>query len=56
MDLKYTTALKGLAIFLIVMGHTIYFMNPSIQTGPIREIGVAIFLMLSGYGVNGTNI
>lgn len=50
LDIKYTTYLRGIAILLIIIAHfaggwTRYFT-------PCGGIGVAIFLFLSGYGIN----
>lgn len=50
MDINYTTALKGFSILLIVWAHT----GAKLSVGSIQfiaGIGVALFLICSGYGL-----
>ena len=45
---NYTTSLKGIAIVIIILCHTMGC-RPRVFT-PLGGIGVAMFLILSGYG------
>ncbi len=48
----YTNALRGLAIIMIMYGHICGRYNESVWFSPFACTGVAIFLLLSGYGNN----
>lgn len=50
MDKSLTTQLKGIAITLITIGHCFGDFTRAIT--PFGGIGVALFLILSGYGLN----
>lgn len=54
MDKHYTTIYKGLAILLIILCHTAGSFGGGRFTlfTPLGGIGVAVFLLLSGYGLN----
>lgn len=47
---KYTTTLKGIAIVIIILSHTMGCFTRVFT--PLGGIGVAMFLILSGYGLN----
>ena len=48
----YTNALRGLAIIMIMYGHICGRYNESVWFSPFACTGVAVFLLLSGYGNN----
>lgn len=48
---EYTNCLKGIAILLIIIGHISGTMGTVIFS-PLGGTGVALFLILSGYGIN----
>ncbi len=50
MSISYTTFLKGIAILIVMLGHMGNFWGISYFT-PLGGIGVACFLILSGYGL-----
>lgn len=52
LDRNYTTALKGVAILFIMYGHCACFWPGGRLTSPFGGIGVSLFLILSGYGLN----
>ena len=47
---NYTTSLKGIAIVIIILCHTMGCFTRVFT--PLGGIGVAMFLILSGYGLN----
>ncbi len=51
LDIKHTTYLRGVSIILIVFCHIVAAYGYRYAT-PLGGIGVAIFLFLSGYGLN----
>lgn len=50
LDLQHTTLLRGIAILMIVVGHVSGTFNTVILS-PLPAAGVAIFMILSGYGL-----
>ncbi|WP_418992303.1 acyltransferase family protein [Alistipes sp.] len=52
MGRDYTTALKGLAIVMIMLGHCGSLWTGGRMLTPLGGIGVALFLITSGYGLN----
>lgn len=48
----YTNILRGLAIIMIMFGHVGGVYHESVWFSPFASTGVALFLMLSGYGNN----
>lgn len=53
LDKNVTEACKGFAIFIILLSHSMQLFAPEVTFfTPLGGIGVAIFLMLSGYGIN----
>jgi len=50
MSIEYTSFLRGLAIILIILSHSVGHTGVRIFT-PLGGIGVALFLLLSGYGL-----
>lgn len=52
MSVDYTTAIKGIAMILIILGHcTGHYVGGRLLT-PCGGIGVSLFLIASGYGLN----
>ena len=51
MDRNYTTTLKGISIFMIMLCHMACFWPSGRFLTPLGGIGVAIFLITSGYGL-----
>lgn len=51
MDIDYTTNLRGIAILFVVLHHVSNVFSSNLFT-PLGGIGVSIFLILSGYGLN----
>lgn len=51
-DKNYTTVAKGIAILFIMIGHCSSLWNGGRVLTPCGGIGVAIFLIASGYGLN----
>jgi len=52
LDKQTATAIKGFAIFQIIIGHLNYYvLEPRINLGGLSEYGVSTFLFLSGYGL-----
>lgn len=51
LDIEYTTNLRGIAILFVVMHHVSNSYNSNLFT-PLGGIGVSMFLVLSGYGLN----
>lgn len=51
-DKYYTTVAKGIAILMIMVGHCSSFWYAGRILTPCGGIGVAIFLIISGYGLN----
>lgn len=51
MSINYTTILKGIAILIVMLGHMGNFWGVTYFT-PLGGIGVAIFLILSGFGLS----
>ena len=51
LDMQHTTAIKGVAILLILVGHISTTFSTVIFT-PLASAGVSIFLILSGYGLS----
>lgn len=49
-DLNYTTSMKGLAIIIIMLSHCTSYWG--VYYTPLGSIGVSMFLLLSGYGLN----
>lgn len=52
LDRTYTNVLRGLAMVLIMFGHVGGEYAESVWFSPLPGVGVALFLMLSGYGNN----
>lgn len=52
LDRNYTNVLRGLAMVLIMFGHVGGEYEEGVWFSPLAGIGVALFLMLSGYGNN----
>lgn len=52
LDRNYTTALKGVAILFIMYGHCACLWHGGRLTSPFGGVGVSLFLILSGYGLN----
>lgn len=52
LDRSYTNVLRGLAMVMIMFGHVGGEYEESVWFSPLPGIGVALFLMLSGYGNN----
>lgn len=50
LDMPYTTVVKGIAILLILVSHTASTMG-TVAFTPCGGIGVALFLICSGYGL-----
>ena len=50
LKVNYVTLLRGIAIILVLISH--FTGNMSVLFTPLGGIGVAIFLILSGYGLN----
>lgn len=51
LDIDYTTNLRGIAILFVVLHHVSNTYNSNLFT-PLGGIGVSMFLILSGYGLN----
>lgn len=51
MDIQNTTAIKGVAILLILVGHISGTFSTVVFT-PLASAGVSLFLILSGYGLS----
>lgn len=51
LDKDYTTIVKGIAIFMIMLGHMACFWPGGRFLSPLGGTGVAIFLVTSGYGL-----
>ena len=51
LDKDYTTIVKGIAIFMIMLGHMACFWPGGRLLTPLGGTGVAIFLITSGYGL-----
>ncbi len=51
MDRNYTTTLKGISIFMIMLCHMSCFWTGGRLLSPLGGTGVAIFLIISGYGL-----
>lgn len=52
LDRNYTNVLRGLAMVMIMFGHVGGAYEESVWFSPLPAVGVALFLMLSGYGNN----
>lgn len=52
LDRNYTNVLRGLAMVMIMFGHIGGEYAESVWFSPLPAVGVALFLMLSGYGNN----
>lgn len=52
LDRSYTNMLRGLAMVMIMFGHVGGCYEESVWFSPLPGVGVALFLMLSGYGNN----
>lgn len=50
LDRKYTTSMKGVAIIMIMLSHCTSYWG--VYYTPFGSIGVSMFLLLSGYGLN----
>lgn len=51
MSKNYTTIIKGVAIIMVIMSH-IGNVNDFRYLAPLGGIGVSLFLICSGYGLN----
>lgn len=52
LSLDYTTAIKGIAMLIIMLGHCSgHYVGGRLLT-PCGGIGVSLFLIASGYGLN----
>ena len=52
MSVDYTTALKEIAMLLIMIGHCTGLWIGGRAMTPCGGIGVSLFLITSGYGIN----
>ena len=50
-DIQHTTAIKGMAILLILVGHISGTFSTVVFT-PLASAGVSLFLIMSGYGLS----
>lgn len=51
MSMQYTTIIKGIAILIIMLGHVANFWGGVRWFTPLGGIGVAMFLIISGFGL-----